>query len=209
MSGKPKNLQNQKFDQLTVVCPAGKDKNGNARWRCRCDCGEYITISAPALKANRPHSCLSCKMKSLWEKRDTHKESATRLYSIYYNMRKRCENPNAINYHNYGGRGISVCDEWKKYEAFSTWAHANGYTDELSIDRIDNDSGYCPDNCRWVTYTQQANNTRANRWIDFNGETRTLAEWASIIGINRSTLCERLNRMGWSIEQALTTSKRT
>lgn len=205
MSGKIKDLKNQRFDKLVVLCFDGMDKSGNARWLCRCDCGETVSISAPSLKAKRPHSCPRCKSISNWEKRSTHRESKTRLYNIYYGMKHRCEKAYSVNFHNYGGRGITICDEWKNYEAFAEWAHSNGYSDTLTLDRIDNDKGYSPSNCRWVTYREQSNNTRSNHWISFNGETRTLSEWARLLGINKSTLCERLNRRGWSVERALTT----
>jgi hypothetical protein len=119
-------------------------------------------------------------------------------------MRKRCEKENAVNYYRYGGDGISVCAEWKTYEAFSAWAHANGYSEELTLDRIDGTKGYSPDNCRWATYEEQAHNTRSNRRISYNGEELTMSEWAKRFGLNTTTLFARLKR-GWSVEKALTT----
>lgn len=208
MSGKIKDLTNQRFGNLIAISFAGKDKRGNARWFCRCDCGNYITLGAPALKADRHHSCLSCRNVSMWRHRDTHRESKTRLYSIYHNMKKRCEKENAVNYHRYGGNGISICDEWRSYEAFSSWAHSTGYSDDLTLDRIDGTKGYSPANCRWATYKEQALNTKKNHRILFNGEELTISEWADKLGISRSTLCERLNKRGWSIERALSTPVR-
>ena len=205
MSGKPQDLSGQKFDRLTAIELAGRDKSGNARWLCLCDCGQHTTISAPALKANRRHSCPSCKTKRTWDSRDSHGESKTRLYSIFHNMHKRCEKENAINYHRYGGEGVTVCDEWQTYEPFSEWAHNNGYEEHLTLDRIDNNKGYSPDNCRWATYREQSLNTRQNRRITHNGVELTMCEWADRLGIKRSTLCQRLKKPGWSIERALTT----
>jgi hypothetical protein len=123
-------------------------------------------------------------------------------------MRKRCEKENAVNYHRYGGDGISVCAEWKTYESFSAWAHTNGYSEELTLDRIDGTKGYSPDNCRWATYREQALNTKSNHRITYNGEELTLSEWADRLGIPRSTLCSRLKQYGWSVERALTTPVR-
>ena len=120
-------------------------------------------------------------------------------------MKRRCYDNNAISYNKYGGRGIKVCEEWQEYEPFSEWAKNNGYTDELTLDRIDNNGDYSPNNCRWATYKEQALNTRTNHFIEFCGEIKTLSQWADELGINRSTLCERINSRGWSIEKALTT----
>lgn len=132
-----------------------------------------------------------------------HGDTGTRLYHIWANMKARCTNTNNRQFVDYGGRGISICEEWLKYEAFRDWALSNGYNERLSIDRIDNDAGYRPDNCRWATPREQANNTRKVRLIAFNGETHSVCEWARILGIKQSTLNMRLNKYGWSAEQAL------
>ena len=205
MAGKPQNLKGKKFDKLTVIELAGRDKRGNARWNCRCICGRYITVSAPVLKANRSHTCYHCREVKRWQSRDTHRESHTRLYSIYHNMHKRCEKENAPNYHRYGGDGVFVCDDWKTYECFSSWAHNNGYEDHLTLDRIDGSKGYSPDNCRWATYREQALNMKSNHYISYNGEELTVCEWADKLGIKRPTLCARLKKYGWSVERAFTT----
>lgn len=205
MSGKIQDLKGKRFDKLLVVAFVEIGKTGNARWDCVCDCGRHTIVYGSSLKKNIPHSCPHCKNVSFWEKKETHRESKTRLYNIYYNMRKRCENENAVNYENYGGRGITVCDLWRNsYEAFSDWAHRNGYTDKLTLDRIDSNGNYSPDNCRWVTYKEQGLNTRANNRITFNGETLTVTEWADKLGIKRATLCTRLKTYGWPVERALT-----
>jgi hypothetical protein len=119
-------------------------------------------------------------------------------------MIDRCYNENNNHYRNYGGRGIKVCDEWKIVSVFREWAELNGYADFLTIDRIDNNGNYCPENCRWVSRKEQNNNTRRNRLITFNGETKNLVEWSEITGIHNNTLKDRLNT-GWTIEEALTT----
>lgn len=128
----------------------------------------------------------------------------TRLYRIYNNMKNRCYNERSNSYKNYGGRGITVCDEWKNdFKAFYDWAITHGYRDDLSIDRIDNDKGYSPDNCRWVTNYVQSNNTRRNNLITLNGETHTLKEWADHFGISEKTVRDRLKR-GWSVGKSFT-----
>ena len=117
----------------------------------------------------------------------------------------RCENPNAKSYKDYGGRGIKVCPEWRNdFLKFYEWCMSSGYQEGLTIDRIDNNGDYSPDNCRWATKIQQDNNRRNNKFISYNGETHTLAEWNRICGFKRNTIGRRLSR-GWSIERAITT----
>jgi Fic family protein len=119
-------------------------------------------------------------------------------------MKSRCNDPTNAYYNRYGGRGIKVCDEWyKDFMKFYNWSIANGYSDKLSIDRINNDKGYCPDNCRWTTAKIQANNTSQNKRVEYNGETHTIAEWSDIVGIKQNTITYRLKR-GWSVERTLT-----
>lgn len=143
----------------------------------------------------------------------------SRLNSIYNGIKNRCNNPNIKGYVNYGGRGISICEEWnnseivkdkkgsysKGYLAFREWALNNGYTDELSIDRIDVNGNYEPSNCRWVTIKVQNNNTRQNNYIEYQGQTKTLAEWCEEIGIKYDTAWQRLYVHHWSVEKVFTT----
>lgn len=127
-----------------------------------------------------------------------------RLYGIWVNMKSRCYNPNVKAYPRYGGRGITICDEWKdNYKAFDTWARANGYREDLTIDRIDVDGNYEPSNCRWLTREEQNQNRRDNVYLELNGESHCITEWARITGIGQSVLSNRLKR-GWSVEKALT-----
>lgn len=137
-----------------------------------------------------------------------HGESKTRLFKIWDNMIQRCTNEKYPRFGNYGGRGIFVCDEWKEYATFSTWAKASGYSDDLTIDRKDNNKGYFPDNCRWVSYEAQNNNQRSNYRITYHNATHTLAEWAKILEINYETLKSRLRRNHWSVDRAFTTPVR-
>ena len=128
-----------------------------------------------------------------------------RLYRIWANMKSRCYNPKASRFEHYGGKGITICDEWyNRFQAFHDWAISHGYSDELSIDRIDVNGNYEPGNCRWEIPKTQSNNLSVNRKITFNGITRTLSEWATITGINRRTIAARIDLHGWSVERALT-----
>ena len=135
----------------------------------------------------------------------THGMSGTRLYSIWRDMKNRCNGLKKNDKKNYFDRGITYCTEWERFEAFRDWAITHGYRDDLSIDRIDNDKGYSPNNCRWVTRAEQNLNTRQNHFITYNGLTRTVKEWAIILGIKPSTLRSRLNTYGWSVEEAFNT----
>jgi len=131
-----------------------------------------------------------------------HGRKPKRLYTIWKKMRQRCNDHNAINYKNYGGRGISICSEWNDFAAFRIWAFNNGYAENLTLDRIDNDLGYSPDNCRWSTYKEQAKNRRTTIYIECNGETKTITEWSEISKIPYGTIHGRLSR-GWEAQRAI------
>lgn len=134
-----------------------------------------------------------------------HGLSHTRIDNIYKSMVSRCYNKNNSRYKNYGGRGINVCYEWLyDKNIFFKWALENGYKDNLTIDRIDVDRDYCPNNCKWSTYKEQANNKSNNRLLLFNGVNHTISEWSSITGIKSQTIWARL-KSGWSVERALST----
>lgn len=128
----------------------------------------------------------------------------TRIYIIWRAMRQRCNNPHTINYKNYGGKGVRVCDEWNNdFMSFYNWSVENGYNDTLTIDRINASGNYEPSNCRWITQKEQQNNRTNNHRILFNGELHTMAEWSDITGIKKATIGARLKK-GWSVERALT-----
>lgn len=127
----------------------------------------------------------------------------TRLYHIWNGMMGRCCNPNNKDYESYGGRGITVFNDWKNSENFFGWALNNGYNNELTLDRIDTNNGYCPDNCRWISKEAQQRNKRNNRIIEYNGQKRCVAEWSEITGISKSTIVSRL-RHGWTAKETLT-----
>ena len=131
-----------------------------------------------------------------------HGDSRTRLYKIWKSMRGRCYLKSNTSYDRYGARGIKVCPEWQDYQTFKDWAVNNGYDDSLTIDRINCNGDYTPSNCRWVTYKEQANNTRRNRILTAFGETMTMTQWAEKTGIKVATIWARLNK-GWDVEKAL------
>lgn len=131
-----------------------------------------------------------------------------RLNDIYHHIKKRCYRPKTLYYENYGGRGIGMCDEWRySFDNFRNWALNNGYSKELTIDRIDNNGNYCPENCRWVDWITQQNNRRNCKFITFNNETMTVSQWARKLNINSGLIYQRLKR-GWSVEKSLFEPKR-
>lgn len=164
-------------------------ENGKVYYRCRCDCGKTIEVIARSLKANVTKSC-GCRRGELISKSlQSHGGSGSRLFRVWTGMKTRCYNKNEKRYANYGARGIVVCDEWRKsFEAFRDWALANGYDEnapygECTLDRIDVNGNYCPENCRWATMYQQANNMTSNHLIEYHGERHTISEWSTILNI--------------------------
>ena len=166
---------------------------------CICECGNKKVARASNVYYGRTRSC-GCIFKE--GNNLKHGGRRTRLYMIWKGMRERCNTPSCSTYKRYGANGIKVCPEWDDFENFKEWSLSNGYKDGLTIDRIDGKGNYEPSNCRWATYKEQANNTKSNRLITYDGETKTITQWAETVGIKPATLWARLNR-GWSIEQAL------
>lgn len=191
------DLTGKRFGRLTVV--ERGQTTSNTMWRCKCDCGNETIVAYGNLKSGRTKSC-GC----LYNER--HGKSHTRLYSIWVGMKTRCNNPNHHEWSNYGGRGIAICDEWQNdFISFYNWAMYNGYADNLTLDRKDNNKGYSPENCRWSTNKEQQNNRRSNHTITYNGKTQTIKQWADELGIPRITLQNRITRLHWDIEKAMTT----
>lgn len=195
-------MTGKKFNYLTVLSYAGK-RNGRTTWNCLCDCGKEVVVLGSSLKSGNTKAC-GCHQKDGWINYKTHGKSKTRIYRIWQNMKNRCSNNHDKYYKNYGGRGITVCDEWlHNFQLFYDWSVSNGYKDDLTLDRMNNNGNYCPENCRWASRTEQMNNMRANRILEYNGEKKTMAQWAEVVGIPRYVINSRINNYGWSIKDAL------
>ena len=172
------NLVNQKFGRL-IVTDFAYSKNGRSYWKCKCECGNYKDISGKDLKRGTIRSCGCLRIETSRKRMTTHGSTDSRLYNIWCSMKQRCEHPTKEKHlRDYKNRGITVCDEWHDFAVFQKWALKNGYKDNLSIDRIDNNKGYCPDNCRWADIYIQANNKRNNHWLTYNNKTLTIAQWS-------------------------------
>lgn len=169
--GALKNMAGQRVGRLLVVERADNDKHGCVMWKCQCDCGRFSIVSRTNLISGRVNSCGCLSEEKTRERSITHGQRRSRLYGVWANMKSRCYNPKTHNYPRYGGRGITICDEWRNdFQAFYQWAMANGYDErapymQCTIDRIDNDRGYSPDNCRWVSAKIQSNNKSNNRKV--------------------------------------------
>ena len=188
-----KDLIGQKFGRLTVLERAKNDKQGRARWKCRCTCGNICIVRSTNLLSDHSASC-GCLHKGVNQK---HGMRHTKIYNVWFNIKRRCFNPNNPRYKDYGGRGITICAEWENdflafYNYVSKLEHygEEGYT----LDRIDNNGDYEPNNVRYAGAKMQARNTRKNAIVEYSGEQMTLIEAAEVSGINYRTLCSRYQR---------------
>lgn len=201
-----RDLTGRKFGRLTVINRAESDTFGHARWNCLCECGKYHIVSGSNLLLGHVKSCGCLNEELAGGRLRKHGMHGSRINRIWKEMRHRCNNVKNTSYENYGGRGIRVCSEWNNpangFINFYNWAISNGYEDNLSIDRIDNDGNYCPENCRWADLFEQGSNKRNNVRITVNGINHTLAEWARIMGVKRSFLISKL-KSGCSLEEIL------
>lgn len=192
------DLRGKKFGKLTALEPLSLNKHKEMTWKCVCDCGNDYVATSYSLRNNYTIQCRECAMKQIGDTNRkyflTHEHPTPpnkivqsekyptitrRLRETYTNMKTRCYNPNSLSYYRYGGRGIVVCDEWKdNFVAFALWALDNGHREDLTIDRIDNNGNYEPNNCRFVSRTEQANNRGTSTKLEYNGEFDTMANWS-------------------------------
>lgn len=198
------NLIGRRFGRLTVMAFDGIHKSpcGTTRrmWRCKCDCGNETVVNTSNLFNGSTKSCGCWKLEKITSHNTKHNGTHDRLYMIWKSMKYRCSSDHDKRYEVYGGKGVSVCQEWlEDYDAFKRWAYENGYdesakTGECTIDRIDNNGNYEPSNCRWVDRTVQANNTSRNHWVELNGFKMTIAEFAKVMNISKNHAWYYLNK---------------
>lgn len=201
---RPAEILGQRFARLVVIEQSASE-NDKTRWLCRCDCGNVLTTTVSHLRRGNTKSCGCLRREQSRLSLLKHGRSHTQIYGVWQAMRARCFDLDDQKYPDYGGRGITVCDRWRKnFEPFL--ADMGERPLGLTLHRIDNNGNYEPGNCCWATPKTQANNTRRNRRMAFGGATLTLTEWAQRLGITPGSLHSRLSK--WSLEKALTTAKR-
>lgn len=197
----PKLVAGNRFNMLVVLSQIDKKY-----WLCLCDCGTEKRVRKDHLTLGRVKSCGCKSAEWIAESRTVHghakRGSGTSIYSRWQGMLERCNNKNSQAYKRYGGRGITICDRWLSFENF--YEDMGDPPDGMSLDRIDNDKGYSKDNCRWASKTEQIRNRSTSKILTFNGETKSIKEWADSYGIRYGTLQLRL-RAGWSVDEAITT----
>lgn len=178
------DLSGKDFGRWSVLKRA-EVVNGQQMWICRCECGTVRPVTHTSLVSGKSISCGCYQKEQLSKRLTTHGMTKTRLYNIYHDIKNRCSNPKNNRYKDYGGRGIFLCEEWyNDFSSFAKWSLSNGYKDELTIDRIDNDGPYSPLNCRWVGRDHQANNKRVTIYFEFLGVKKSLRQWVDFMGWN-------------------------
>ncbi len=195
--GKFIDLTGQKFGRLTVIKRAENAKCSNIQWFCQCECGKQTIVQGGTLRSGRTKSCGCLRIKHKYAIID--KISST--YEMWKNIIQRCTNSNNSRYKDYGGRGIRVCEAWRSFDHF--FEDMGERPPNTSIDRIDNNKGYYKANCRWATRKEQARNTRTNKLITINGETKCLVEWCEIYQKSYHKIRQRIRTLKWNPEEAL------
>lgn len=193
------DLTGQRFGKLVVVQRIEKPESRRTMWKCICDCGKEHSVTQEHLSSGHTKSCGCLKKK--------YNISDKRIFSIWMNMKARCDKPNRKDRKYYYEKGITYCVDWKDYSLFEKWALENGYEDNLTLDRIDDTGNYEPSNCQWITFAEQQKRKSGNTWITHDGQTKTLSDWAREFDVHPATLKSRLD-LGYSFEEALLKKKR-
>ena len=201
-----KDITGNVYGRLTVVS-LEELRRGKAFWRCQCECGNTSVVAGDKLRRGITKSCgcLQNELRHEGSNHRTHGMTKTKLYVMWCNMKARCHSVNSSMYYCYGERGISVCEEWRNsFDEFRRWAFSTGYSEGLSIERIDVDGNYEPKNCKWVPLKDQSLNQRRSHRVTAFGKTQTIKEWADESGLKYDTIERRINQYGWTPEEALT-----
>lgn len=196
------NMIGEHFGDWTVIAKS-EPKNGKTIWKCKCKCGKTKDVYGCNLLSGKSKGCGCTRDKTARQRMQTHGESHTKLYYVWHTMLRRCEDHNTKSYADYGKRGICVCEEWHKYETFKQWAYLSGYSDGLEINRKDNNGNYEPNNCEWVTKSENMNNTRRTRYYEYKGGRYTVRQLSEMCGYSYKTIQNRLYS-GWSVDESIT-----
>ena len=192
------DLTGRKYGRLTVIGLSPKMSGRKSYWVCTCSCGNKHVVRSDGLKGGNVQSCGCLKKEQDKEnltKNHRHKESHTRLHNTWLSMKDRVSNQNNKRFSGYGGRGITMHPDWfNSYETFRDWALENGYSPELTIERIDNDGNYEPKNCDWIPFSEQADNRTTTIWVEWGGRKQNITQWSKELGFNRTTLYDRYHR---------------
>lgn len=184
-----------KFNRLTIIERYYKGSSNRTLWLCKCDCGNEVVAEGYQIRKGYTKSCGCYRDEKVGDLNKSHGKRNSHLYTIYSAMKARCNNPNNKAYENYGGRGIKVCKEWDEdFERFYDWAKQNGYNKKLTLDRINVNEGYYPQNCRWITMKEQQSNRRDNIFIEHNGVKKTVNELAEEKGVSYNYIYARYFR---------------
>lgn len=198
---RPKDLTGYVFGRLTVIAPTDRRVGKYVVWRCTCECGAEHSVSAGSLHNGSSRSCGCLRRDVATTSNTTHGANRTRGHQSWIQMLNRCRNPRATGFEHWGGRGITVCERWLRFENFL--ADMGPRPKGLSLERLDNNKNYEPGNCKWATRTEQCRNRSTTTSLTFQGETRCITEWARLLGMRPATLWARIKH-GWSTERALT-----
>lgn len=194
------------FGRLIVIEKDIEKSGHDTFWKCQCTCGNIASIRSSHLANGKTKSCGCYRIEKTIERHKTHGHCGESIHNVWMSMIGRCKNTGASVYKDYGGRGIKVCDEWSSsFENFYEWAIANGYKKGLTIDRIDNNGSYDPDNCRWITQREQCWNRRNTTYIMYKGITKPLPQWCYELGLSYSKTRQRLFKLHWSVDRAFET----